>query len=202
MNKKQSKSIATYYDGLSKFYDRFIIPKQEVYLYEIIRAFYEKHSISRGTILDVGCGTGMLKRTLGGEFIYWGIDLSPEMARIANGRYAQVWIGEALEICKKMPDKSVHHIVAVGWLYMLPPKDFNLLLQEFFRIARETVCISCEQFDTLTRYHIETELDTLIYNHTPLTYSHDSYSGYLWSELGAQVRVYGECFWYDLRKIL
>lgn len=80
------------YDLLATFYDAFIDPE----VYDEYLRLLEKYT-SKGTLLDIGCGTGTLSLELAKNgFMVTATDLSEEMLQIVNYRANQENI--ALEI--------------------------------------------------------------------------------------------------------
>lgn len=57
-----------------------------------LKKIFLKYKITRGKILDVGCGLGNLKTALGGTFSYAGIDISEEMlSKAKEKRYDTIY---------------------------------------------------------------------------------------------------------------
>ncbi len=91
-------AVKEYYDQLATAYDedRFgnsygqYIDEQEK---KIVRSLV--HSIPKEKILDIGCGTGRFL-----EFAQYGIDISPEMIKIAQAKYPdkQLSVSSATEL--------------------------------------------------------------------------------------------------------
>ncbi len=140
----QRDNVAKLYDEMAQKYDEEFESKADYQVPPILLEIYERCGINGGSVLDVGSGTGKLKRYLGESFEYKGIDISPNMAQEARNRGYEVIVGAAEEVLENMPDKSVDNVVALSSLYFI--KDFPKLVAQFERIARKSVFMTLEQF--------------------------------------------------------
>ena len=83
----EKKDVIEFFDRCAPTWDAEMIKKDE-----IIEAILDNAEVGEGMdVLDVACGTGVmipyyLKRNVSSVT---GIDISPEMAKIAAGKYAQ-----------------------------------------------------------------------------------------------------------------
>jgi ubiquinone/menaquinone biosynthesis C-methylase UbiE len=103
---------------------------------EVVSVF-ERYAIWEGSVLDVGCGTGLLATALGDSFTYTGIDISENMLKKAKERGYNVRQGDALTLLKNEKSGSFDHVVCIGALYWMP----NAIdaWKEMVRVARKTV---------------------------------------------------------------
>ena len=69
------------YDLFARFYDQASGDRTPAI--ERVRGYIERYRPSAGTLLELGCGTGALLAGLAGGMRLTGIDLSPEMLKIA-----------------------------------------------------------------------------------------------------------------------
>lgn len=92
-----------------------------------------------GKVLDIGCGPGTLSEDLlriGGEI--WSIDISPDMIRIADARFAQsadrihFQVGDAENLT--FPDESFDAVICVGVLRYMT--SWEKALQEIHRVLK------------------------------------------------------------------
>jgi len=86
------------------------------------------------TLLDVGCGTGLVTERLARPGMrVFGVDASPGMVRVAAGR-----VGHSLVLgdCRRLPfaDGSLDAVSAVWLLHLLP--DAPLVVAECARVLR------------------------------------------------------------------
>lgn len=80
------------YDLFARFYDQAM--GDRTLAIERVRGFIERYRPSAATLLELGCGTGALLAGLAGGMSLTGIDLSPEMLKIAarnvpNARFVE-----------------------------------------------------------------------------------------------------------------
>lgn len=79
-------------------------------LFHLDVAFVREHCTPPGRLVDLGCGTGRLLRELAGQgYTGTGVDLSPEMLRVARERSAGLtltWVEANLTDLSALPDGS------------------------------------------------------------------------------------------------
>ncbi len=158
----QRRNVALLYDQAAPVYDESFEGKAEYQIPRILLETYQKYGITKGTLLDIGCGTGKLKEYLGGSFIYKGIDISPTMIEEAKKRGFEGHIGAVEDVIETFGDKSIDHITALSSLYFI--RDWEKLAKEFERVARESFFVSLEQFEPRI-IEIMKERGINIYNH-------------------------------------
>ncbi len=141
----QRRNVTLFYDEAASVYDESFEGKAEYQIPRILLETYQKYGITEGTLLDIGCGTGKLKKYLGDSFTYEGIDISPAMIEEAKKRGFEGHIGAVEDVIETFRDKSVDHIIALSSLYFI--EDWEKLAKEFERVARQSIFVSLEQFE-------------------------------------------------------
>ncbi|PIN75605.1 hypothetical protein COV18_02045 [Candidatus Woesearchaeota archaeon CG10_big_fil_rev_8_21_14_0_10_37_12] len=114
------------------------------YSKEWLRYMIKKAKVSEGsTVLDIGCGTGILYEVLREEGLdckYIGADLSPEMISVGKKRYPSIDLRIMDSEKLDFPDKSVDFIFMKAVLHHLP--NPVKALSEMKRVAKKTVIVS------------------------------------------------------------
>lgn len=163
--KSESENIQKLFDRLAPTYEG-LIERTGYQGLKIVKDMYEKNKIYTGTILDVGCGTGKLKDYLGDKFEYIGIDLSAKVLEEAKKKGFDIHAGKLEEELRNFTDKSIDHIVCVGVSGFI--KNFDELVNEFFRVARETVLFSIEYVPGRQIADSKIYRQIQLYNHSKL----------------------------------
>lgn len=94
------------------------------------------------SLLEIGCGAGLLGRHLKSVCTYVGSDRSPAMVAKA------IEINKLSAICceaNNLPfkDKSFDHVLAFCMFHYFPDRDYTLkTIAECQRVARKTICIA------------------------------------------------------------
>ena len=141
---RQRKNVTELYEHAAPVYDESVDGKAEYQIPGKLIEVYQKHGITEGEVLDIGCGTGKLKEYLGDGFTYKGIDISPSMIELAKKRGFEGFVGPVEDIIATFEDKSVDHITALASLNLM--KDWGSLAKQFERVARKSIFVSLEQF--------------------------------------------------------
>ncbi|HZP06451.1 MAG TPA: methyltransferase domain-containing protein [Terracidiphilus sp.] len=90
----------------------------------------------RGSVLDVGCGPGLLLSTLAAQFPHLqlaGLDIAPEMVKVAQGRLgdrADIRLGESESL--PWTDASFNYIFCIDSFHHYP--NGRKVLREFRRV--------------------------------------------------------------------
>jgi len=159
----QRKNVTEFYEHAAHIYDEAFDAKAEYQTPLKLIEIYQKHGITDGEILDIGCGTGKLRDYLGDGFTYKGIDLSPSMIEIAEKRGFKGFIGPVEDVIATFEDKSVDHITALASLNFV--KDWENVARQLERVARKSIFVSLEQFSPETITMIKAKgID--VYNHS------------------------------------
>lgn len=124
-----------FYNQVSDKYEKwFEAPEYRVEYLNHAKKIFTKYNIHNGSILDVGCGPGNLKTTLGNGFIYTGIDVSEKMLNLAKEKGYEIILGNMEEELPKLKSKSFDYAVSLSALHFT--KDIQCIISEFERIAR------------------------------------------------------------------
>jgi len=94
------------------------------------------------TVLEIGCGAGLVGRHLDKYCRYIGSDRSPSMVRktIKLNGFSALTIDADNIIFK---DKSIDHIFAFSVFHYFPSYDYaKKAMSEMLRVARKSVCVS------------------------------------------------------------
>ncbi|KAL8659570.1 MAG: hypothetical protein Q9226_000351 [Calogaya cf. arnoldii] len=108
----------------------------------------------RGSILDLGCGTGLFGKSLhktrksrdgsgkGGWLV--GIDISPDMAAIGKqeGHYQEVRVGSIQKVLPTMP--MFDHIVSLTTLHHISTLELSFVLSAAFQKARRSITLAVD----------------------------------------------------------
>lgn len=188
----QQEHVKNLYEDIAERYDTDYEQKAEYAAPQYLIEAFRDAGIENGHILDIGCGTGRLKEYLGDNFQYNGIDLSPKMLSIAEGRGYHIEQGAALEILQKQKDKSFDHVVALSSLYFM--EDFPALVAEIERVARKSIFLTLEQFQPET-IEMMRDRGIAIHNHpinevaNPTKVLRDVH---LWKRPGTEQKICGD----------
>ncbi|MGV9674280.1 class I SAM-dependent DNA methyltransferase [Nocardia sp. NPDC003482] len=91
-----------------------------------------------GSVADIGCGPGRITgdlRDLGLDV--FGIDLSPEMVRLARRAHPDLRFEEGTMTALALPDRSLAGIVAWYSVIHTPPERLPAILAEFDRVLTD-----------------------------------------------------------------
>ncbi|KAI4222264.1 MAG: hypothetical protein LQ349_007667 [Xanthoria aureola] len=94
----------------------------------------------QGSVLDLGCGTGRLGKSLPverGSIV--GIDISPHMAEIGKreGYYQDIRVGSIQKVLPTMP--MFEHVVSLAALHHIPSVELSFVLSSAFQKARKSI---------------------------------------------------------------
>ncbi len=152
-----------------EFYDKFA-PTYDVdtktptvnvqHVNEAAKIFQKYNSFASGSVLDIGCGTGLISDLLPGELEYTGIDISGKMLQFAAQRGYKT-IHKPIEAAiADIPDNSYDFVFALSSLLFV--EDINSIINNINRIARKAMLLS---IDNLTEDYIR-EFTVTVYNHS------------------------------------
>ncbi len=150
MSEKISPQV--FYNKFAPDYDSTLKGTQvnAQYINEAANLFHKYHRGTSGNILDLGCGTGLLKDLLEGTFEYTGIDVAENMLHYASKRGYKIIHKSIEEALPELPDSSYDFVFALGSLLFI--KEINPSLKHINRIARQSVLLS---LDSLTKEYID-----------------------------------------------
>ncbi|RIB21979.1 S-adenosyl-L-methionine-dependent methyltransferase [Gigaspora rosea] len=104
-----------------------------------------------GTIIDIGCGTGLSGKTIlkynNGSRIT-GIDFAEEMAKKAiQSGYANVYVGLMEEIVPYLSNenKKFDHVIILGVIYHLSNDIATNFLSSLFEIAEKSITLEIDE---------------------------------------------------------
>ncbi len=130
------------YDGLAPVYDHWVeeVPALKIF-YSIFNRTMEQHKDKFcGTVLDLGCGTGILSKrivSMRNVKTVIGIDISPLSIGQASGKCipdCSFSVGSATQIPLK--DRSVEGIVAYGDILSHIHKEYPYAISEIARVCK------------------------------------------------------------------
>ncbi|OKP09898.1 hypothetical protein PENSUB_4729 [Penicillium subrubescens] len=107
-----------------------------------------------GTVLDLGCGTGVLGTLLhekGAPFSIMGVDLSPEMTQspaVLSYYVSPVTVGPLQTTIMKSIEFD--HVACFGALGYLPEPDFIAVLMRMFMVARKSITFDVGDFSDVS----------------------------------------------------
>ncbi len=151
-----------FYDNFASTYDATLENSNvnASHVKEAAKIFQKHNTNIYGTVLDVGCGTGILKDVLQEkELEYTGIDVSQKMLQYASSRGYRT-IHEPVEnALAKIQDQSYDFVFALSSLLFV--EDIHSILLHINRIARKSILLS---LDHLTEDYIR-DVTLTVYNH-------------------------------------
>ena len=152
--------IQEFYDGFADEYDAVLLGStvKAQYHFEVSKIFQKYHHIS-GSILDVGCGTGLIKDFLGDSFSYTGIDLSSNMLKRAKARGFKVILGAMEDVLSNIHPRSYDYALCMSNLYYI--QDAYTIIEHLARIARKGVVLS---IDHMVDEYVQ-QIPCPVYNH-------------------------------------
>ena len=153
-----------FYDKLAPNYDSTLKGSKvnARYIYEAAKVFHKYYENASGSILDLGCGTGLLKDLLHGELQYTGIDIAQKMLHYASKRGYTVCHKSVEEALPKIRGTSYDFVFALGSLLFV--KDIYSILAHINRIARQAVILS---LDHLTQEYIDS-FKVTVFDHSKI----------------------------------
>ena len=160
-------SPTEFYNQLASTYDATLKdPRIDAqHLKEAAKIFQKYNSQAGGSLLDLGCGTGLLRELLKGEFKYTGIDLAEKMLHYASERGYKI-IHQPIEAAlPQIPDCSYDFVFALGCLLFI--EDIHSTLAHINRIARKSILLS---LDNLTQEFVDNATVT-VYDHSQVSIS-------------------------------
>ena len=152
--------IKEFYDGFADEYDSALLSSSvnAQYHFELSKIF-QKHHHRSGSILDIGCGTGLTKDFLGDSFSYTGIDISSNMLKRAKARGFEVILGALEDILPNISDRSYDYALCLSTLYYI--KDAYAIIEHLARIARKGVFLG---IDHMVDEYVQ-RIPCPVYNH-------------------------------------
>ncbi|MEB3829360.1 class I SAM-dependent DNA methyltransferase [Phormidium sp. CCY1219] len=161
-------SAEEFYDRFASTYDEAVkSPKFDArHLDEGAKLFQKYVPSTRGSILDIGCGTGLLKELLPGEFDYTGIDVSHNMLERAAQRGYTIIHEPVEEALPKLPNRSYDFVLALSSLLCV--KNIHPVIAHIDRIARQSILLSLDQVTEEYKRNCVVP----VYDHSQLDFPH------------------------------
>jgi ubiquinone/menaquinone biosynthesis C-methylase UbiE len=158
-----NKEIENYYDKFSEKYDETAKSSEcNAQFYDEAKKIFQKYNHQTGSILDVGCGTGLLSEFIQGNFEYTGIDVSGGMLKYASERGYQTIHQSIQDSLPKIESKSYDFVVSLSALFLV--EDIHISLHHLNRIARKAIFVG---LDSLTDDYIKNAY-LPVYDHSQL----------------------------------
>jgi len=195
--------VDEFYNKFAKSYDEKIsAPEIDSKLMVEVANLFRRQKISKGTILDIGCGTGILKTILGDDFQYTGIDISPEMLEVAKKRGYKTYMGDILPILRTMKTNSFEHVAAISVLYWIP--NAQEVLDEMYRIAKFSVTATIEKISPIKEAHEKIIDETPIFDHSNIDIASltEDYEFSAWTSPSTNTRINARMIFYKKPVIL
>ena len=146
-----------FYDNFAKDYDLTVngakVNAQNTS--EAVKLFHKHNPGISSNVLDIGCGTGLLRDFLGKEFEYTGIDVSGSMLEYASQRGYKVMHKKVEDALPQISDLSYDFVFALSSLQFV--RDISFCLSHINRIARKSIVLSLDDLteDFLHRSKME-----------------------------------------------
>ncbi|NEO56776.1 MAG: class I SAM-dependent methyltransferase [Okeania sp. SIO3B5] len=147
-------SAEEFYNNHAAKYDYIVkTPNAQVqYLNEAVKIFQQRN-YHQGSVLDIGCGTGLLSELLQGDFEYTGIDISVNMLGYATQRGYKTIHKPIEKALVEIDSHSYDFVFCLGSLYFV--EDAQTAIEHIYRIARKTILISLtEATDEYIKNHV------------------------------------------------
>ena len=158
-------SAEEYFDDLAQEYEceGVSVALEVGHLVEAKRIF-AKYNHKEGSILDLGCGTGLLSEALAGSFEFTGIDISKTMLESAAKR-GYTTIHKSLDVgLSEQEDQSYDFVTCLTALLCI--ENIQPILKDMRRVARKGVLITLEE---ITDDFIE-DFPAVSYDHTHMNF--------------------------------
>ncbi len=158
-------SAEEYFDDLAQEYEcEGVSVALEVGHLVEAKKIFAKYNHTHGSILDLGCGTGLLSEALAGDFEFTGIDISKTMLESAAQRGYKT-IHKSLDVgLLEIQDQAYDFVTCLTALLCI--ENIAPVLHEMRRIARKGILITLED---ITDDFVE-DFPAVSYNHTHLSF--------------------------------
>ncbi|KAI1932871.1 hypothetical protein LOZ58_001813 [Ophidiomyces ophidiicola] len=147
----QVSKVAGSYDAMSPVYDE---DHGRSDLYPIVNQIVQLLKLE-GTVLDLGCGTGVVGKLLSEKWTsqgsdhfnrLYGVDISAGMLEKCHkgGWYRALYLEPIQSAITKIVG-GVDHIVAMSMLHHLTPEDVTFVLVRCFQLAKKTITFTIDE---------------------------------------------------------
>lgn len=143
--------VRGFYGEFAPNYDTYVTGPDAQVITRVWKEVVAKNDFG-GSVLDLGCGTGLvgnlIKAKYSSELV--GVDLCPEMAERAKATaYSKVILGrmENVVVSEQLGKQTFDHVLSVGVLMYLDPKNFQMVLGRAFDLAQSSVTLTVENIE-------------------------------------------------------
>jgi SAM-dependent methyltransferase len=135
----QKNIIDCYNKTASNYAGKFVNELEDKHLDTILLKAFIKENIAKGKLIDLGCGPGQTTRFLfeNGFTNILGVDLSPEMIKVAAQLNPHVQFEQADMLCLHYPDNSFGAAIAFYSIVHFDYKQVGIAFREIKRILAE-----------------------------------------------------------------
>ena len=133
-----------FYDRFSESYDATVNgPKVRAQnTLEAVRVFQKHHQDTNGRIFDTGCGTGLLKAALAGDFEYVGLDVSAKMLERAAERGYRTVHQPVEAFLSEISKPEYDFVFALSCLQFV--RDIRACLDRIVEMAGQSVVLTID----------------------------------------------------------
>lgn len=130
------------YEGFAEVYDHMMSDIPYDAWFHALRAYLAEHGIERGTICELGCGTGnMTERLAAAGFDMIGVDLSEDMLAAARAKTEEsgadiLYIQQDMRELELAGQVDVMVSVCDSMNYILEEEDMQRVFQRVYRFLR------------------------------------------------------------------
>lgn len=152
-----------FYDQLAFSYDDVYKDPKKVngqHVIEAAKIFQKYNTFPCGSVLDLGCGTGLISELIQGNLEYTGIDVSRNMLDIATQRGYKTIHKSIEDALPEIPDNYYDFVFALSCLLFVI--DIDSIFLHLNRIARQSILLS---LDNVTQEFIR-KAPAKVYNHS------------------------------------
>ncbi|MFI6871164.1 class I SAM-dependent methyltransferase [Nocardia sp. NPDC050406] len=142
--------VQTAYDEVAELYTAMFRDALDTMVWDraILGAFVE-FAADRGPVADLGCGPGRITTYLHAAGLdVRGIDLSPEMIRLASRDFPDIRFEVGSMEALDLPDAALGSIVAWYSIIHTPPERLPAVFDEFARVLRPEGLVQLAFFAT------------------------------------------------------
>ncbi|CAG8836005.1 41821_t:CDS:1 [Gigaspora margarita] len=167
-----SRFIKNHFNKGTDQYDKWL---EDFHFHLLFDEICQKYNFA-GTIIDIGCGTGLGGKTIlkynNGSRIT-GIDFAEEMAKKAiQSGYANVYVGLMEEIVPYLSseNKKFDHVISLGAIFHLPNDIFTNFLSSLFEIAEKSITLEIDEITDEFLANVEKiqNFQASFFNNTPI----------------------------------
>jgi predicted TPR repeat methyltransferase len=136
-------SIQQYSDETADTYDVAAFSVADYKLLDVASGIFQKYEFQGGSVLDLGCGTGLLKEHSAFDR-YTGVDVSEKMLEHARSRGYTCIQGFIEDELALIPDRSFDFVVALSSLYYVSDSKIDAVMHHIEPICTKGWLLSLE----------------------------------------------------------